>query len=156
MYPATLLWKNQNLVERSALEEKRCPQIRRDSFFQFRQLDHVMVTVELTRNELGFIKANIAYALENCPVDQGDVIDVDGHLSSRPYYVQLLEKPKAIEVKPTNKIELNEQELRFMVASSGYATKHCPVDGGLTTDDGEFSTRRAFGELHEKLPFMKS
>lgn len=110
-----------------------------------------MVTVEITRHELGFIKANIVYALENCPVDEGDVIDVDGHLSSRAYYMQLLEKLKAIEAKPTNKIELDEQELRFMVASSGYATKHCPVDGGLTTDDGEFSTRQAFSDLHEKL-----
>jgi hypothetical protein len=106
--------------------------------------------VILSSDELMLAKANITYAIENCPVE-GGIIDIDGHLSSEGFYKALLEKLKAIQVKPVNELEVSDEELNFLVATADYAANYCPVEGGIMTEEGKFSSKELIQALHDKL-----
>jgi hypothetical protein len=106
--------------------------------------------VILSSDELMLARANITYAVENCPVD-GGIIDIDGHLSSESFYKALLEKLKAVQVKPVNELELSDEELNFLLATADYAANYCPVEGGIMTEEGKFSSKELIEALHDKL-----
>jgi len=46
---------------------------------------------------------------------------------------------------------VNNEELEFLVAASTYALEYCPVEGGMVTEDGQFSTKKDFAALRERL-----
>ena len=114
-----------------------------------------MAGIELTDKELRLAKANVAYALENCPVE-GGIMTEDGHRSTQESFKALLEKLKAEDVKAVNKLKLNEDELNFLAAAASYASEYCPVEGGIMTEDGQFSTTADFAALREKLGSFQS
>jgi hypothetical protein len=72
-----------------------------------------VMTIELTDTELKLVRANNAYAIDNCPVD-GGIMTEDGRFSTKDYYDRLHGKLKASQVKSTDKSEVNDEELRFL------------------------------------------
>jgi len=109
-----------------------------------------MTTVELTDRELRLAKANIAYALENCQVEGGIMTDA-GHFSTKQSFEELLKKLQAVEIKPVNTLNVNDEELEFLIAASTYAIEYCPVEGGIMTEDSQFSTKQDFAALRDRL-----
>ncbi len=107
-------------------------------------------TIELTDRELKLVRANIAYAVENCPVD-GGIMTEDGHFSSRNEYDKLLNKVKSIPVKATNNVEVDGEELKFFIATAEYALDNCPVEGKIMMEDAQFSSKEMFQDLLKKL-----
>jgi len=55
-------------------------------------------TVELSAEELRLIKANLAFAIENCPVE-GGIVTEDGRFASGELVTTLLEKLKGFRRK---------------------------------------------------------
>jgi len=108
------------------------------------------MTIELNERELKLVRANIDYAIENCPVD-GGIMTEDGHFSSKDMYDKLQKKVKTIQVKPTNKIDVNPEELKFFIATAQYALGNCPVEGKIMMEDAQFSSKEMFQELLTKL-----
>ena len=108
------------------------------------------MTAELTDKELRLAKASVAYALEDCPVEGGIMIE-SGHFSTKQSFEALLKKLQAVAVKPVNKLDVNNEELEFLVAASTYALEYCPVEGGMMTEHNRFSTKNDFAALREKL-----
>ena len=109
-----------------------------------------MTTVELTDKELRLAKANVAYALENCPVE-GGIMTEAGHFSTKQSFEALLKKLEGIEVKPVNRLDVKVDELEFLVAAATNALEYCPVDGGMMTEDNRFSTKVDFAALRDRL-----
>jgi hypothetical protein len=114
-----------------------------------------MATIELTEQETKLARANIAYAIENCPVD-GGIVTEDGQLSSPESYEALRNKLQAIELKPTNTITVNDQDLKFLVATAEYALENCPVEGKIMMEDGQFSSTGMFKAYLSKLRSYQS
>jgi rRNA maturation protein Nop10 len=108
------------------------------------------MTIELTDKELRLAKANVAYALENCPVEGGIMTDA-GHFSTKQSFETLLKKLQGVAVKSVNGLDVNNEELEFLVAAATYALEYCPVEGGMMTEDNRFSTKNDFTALREKL-----
>ena len=106
--------------------------------------------IELTDRELKLVRANIAYAIENCPVD-GGIMTEDGHFSSKEYYDELQKKVKALPVRTTNKIAVDGEELAFMITTAEYALENCPVEGKIMMEDAQFSSKEMFQNLLKKL-----
>ena len=113
------------------------------------------MSIELTDRELTLAKANIAYALENCQVEGGIMTDA-GHFSTKQSFDALLKKLQTVEIKPGNTLNVNDEELEFLIAASTYAIEYCPVEGGIMTDDGQFSTKQDFAALRDKLKTFTS
>jgi len=109
-----------------------------------------MTVIELTDKELRLVKANVAYALENCPVE-GGIMTEAGHFSTEESFERLLKKLQTITVQPVNRPDVNSEELEFLIAASSYALEYCPVEGGMMTEDNQFSTKNDFGALRQKL-----
>ena len=109
-----------------------------------------MTAIELTDKELRLAKANVAYALENCPVE-GGIMTEAGHFSTKESFETLLKKLQAVTVRSVNRLEVNDEELEFLIAASTYALEYCPVEGGMMTEDNQFSTKNDFGALQKKL-----
>ncbi|HUK28977.1 MAG TPA: hypothetical protein VLV31_11170 [Candidatus Acidoferrales bacterium] len=109
-----------------------------------------MTTIELTDKELRLAKANLAYALENCPVE-GGIMSEAGHFSTKESFETLLKKLQAVAVQSVNRLDVNNEELEFLIAASTYALEYCPVEGGMMTEDKQFSTKNDFGALQQKL-----
>jgi len=109
-----------------------------------------MVTIELTEQEAKLARANITYAIENCPVD-GGIVTEDGHLSSPQMYETLKNKLQAINLKPTNAIPVNDEELKFLVSTAEYALENCPVEGKIMMEDGQYSSTQMFNAYLSKL-----
>ena len=109
-----------------------------------------MTTIELTDKELRLAKANVAYALENCPVE-GGIMTEAGHFSTKESFERLLKKLQTVTVQPVNRLDVNNEELEFLVAAATYALEYCPVEGGMMTEDNQFSTKKDFAALREKL-----
>ena len=107
-------------------------------------------TVELTEREVRLARANIAYAIENCPVD-GGIVTEDGHLSSPQIYEALKSKLQSVEVKPINTIAVNEEELKFLISTAEYALENCPVEGKIMMEDAQFSSTEMFKAYLSKL-----
>ena len=108
------------------------------------------MTIELTDRELKLVRANISYAIENCPVD-GGIVTEDGHLSTKEDYDRLQTKLKGLPVKATNKIDVDEKELKFFIATADYALNNCPVEGQIMMEDAQFSSKEMFQDLLKKL-----
>jgi len=108
------------------------------------------MTIELTDRELKLVRANIAYAIENCPVD-GGIMTEDGHFSSKEYYDKLQKKMRALPVKTSNKITVHGEELSFLVTTAEYALENCPVEGKIMMEDAQFSSKEMFQDLLKKL-----
>jgi hypothetical protein len=104
--------------------------------------------LELTSPELGLAKANVSYALENCPPG---IMTEAGHFSTKESFDSLLKKLQAVEIQPVNSLDVNDEELEFLVAPSIYAIEYCPVEGGIMTEDGRFSTKAEFEALRDRL-----
>jgi hypothetical protein len=109
-----------------------------------------MTAIELTDKELRLAKANLAYALENCPVE-GGIMTEAGHFSTKESFEALLKKLQTVTVQPVNRLDVNEEGLEFLIAASTYALEYCPVEGGMMTEDNQFSTKNDFGALQKKL-----
>ena len=120
-----------------------------------RDMDERTMTIELTDRELKLIRANIAYAIENCPVD-GGIMTEDGHFSSKEYYDELHKKLKALTVTTTNKIDVDSEELKFIITTAEYALENCPVEGKIMMEDAQFSSKEMFQELLKKLKSFES
>ena len=115
-----------------------------------RKMSEATRTIELTDKELKLVRANIAYAIENCPVD-GGIMTEDGHFSTKAYYDRLQNKVKTLSVKTTNKIDVDEEELGFLIATAEYALENCPVEGKIMMEDAQFSSKEMFRSLLKKL-----
>lgn len=113
------------------------------------------MTIELTDRELQLVRANIDYAIENCPVD-GGIMTEDGHFSSKAYYDGLQKKVRGLPVKPTNKIAVDDEELKFFIATAEYALENCPVEGKIMMEDAQFSSKEMFQDLLKKLKSFES
>jgi hypothetical protein len=109
-----------------------------------------MATIELTEQETRLARANIAYAIENCPVD-GGIVTEDGQLSSTQSYEALKNKLQAIDLKPTNPIPVNDEELKFLITTAEYALDNCPVEGMIMMEDGQFSSSEMFNAYLSNL-----
>lgn len=109
-----------------------------------------MAAVELTDKELRLAKANVAYALENCPVE-GGIMTEAGHFSTKQSFEALLKKLQTVTVKPVNRLDAKDDELEFLVAAANYALEYCPVEGGMMTEDNRFSTKDDFAALRDRL-----
>lgn len=109
-----------------------------------------MATIELTDKELMLAKANVAYALENCPVE-GGIMTEAGQFSTKESFEALLKKLQATETESVNRLDVNDEELEFLVAAATYALEYCPVEGGMMTQDGRFSTKNDFAALRDRL-----
>jgi len=109
-----------------------------------------MATIELTEQETRLARANIAYAIENCPVD-GGIMTEDGQLSSPQLYEALKNKLQAIDLKSTNIIPVNDEELKFLISTAEYALENCPVEGKIMMEDGQFSSTEMFKAYLSKL-----
>jgi hypothetical protein len=109
-----------------------------------------MTAVELTDRELRLAKANIAYAIENCQVEGGIMTDA-GQFSTKQSFEELLKKLQAVEIKSANILNVNDEELEFLIAASTYALEYCPIEGGIMTEDGQFSTEQEFDALRGRL-----
>jgi ferredoxin len=108
-----------------------------------------MATVELSAEELKLVKANLSYAIENCPVE-GGIMTEDGTLSSEESFKAMLKKLEAVQVKPANRLDLSGEEVELLVATAEYALANCPVEG-IMTEDGYMASRELFRALQEKL-----
>jgi hypothetical protein len=109
-----------------------------------------MTAIDLTNKELRLAKANVAYALENCPVE-GGIMTEAGHFSTKESFETLLKKLQTVSVQPVNRLDVSNEELEFLIAASTYALGYCPVEGGMMTEDNQFSTKNDFGALQKKL-----
>ncbi len=114
-----------------------------------------MAAIKLTERELRLAKANVAYALENCPVE-GGIMTEAGHSSTKESFDTLLKKLQAVETKPANNVDVNDEELEILIAAATYALEYCPVEGGMMTEDGHFSTKEDFAALRERLKTFTS
>jgi hypothetical protein len=105
--------------------------------------------VELSAEELRLAKANLTFAIENCPIE-GGITAEDGSFSSRDSFEALLKKLQAMQIKPVNRVDLSNEDLGFLIATADYALTNCPVEG-IITEDGQMASRETFTALHEKL-----
>jgi hypothetical protein len=113
------------------------------------------MTIELTDRELKLVRANIGYAIDNCPVD-GGIMTEDGHFSTKDYYDRLQKKVKVLPVKATNWINVDGEELKFFIATAEYALENCPVEGVIMMEDAQFSSKEMFQGLLKKLRTFES
>ena len=109
-----------------------------------------MATIELTEQETRLARANIAYAIENCPVD-GGIVTEDGHVSSPQLFEALKNKLQAIDLRATNTIPVNDEEFKFLITTAEYALENCPVEGKIMMEDGQFSSTEMFKAYISKL-----
>ncbi len=93
----------------------------------------------LTPEEIAIAKANLRFALENCPVD-GGVLTEDGCSFSSQSVEVLLGRLEELKSTPLEG-RLAEDELEVMRAVADYALDECPVEGGLARDDGSLVLR---------------
>jgi hypothetical protein len=105
--------------------------------------------VELSAEELRLVKANLTFAIENCPIE-GGITTEDGRFSSRDAFEALLKKLGAVQITPMNRLDLSNEDLGFLIATADYALTNCPVEG-IMTEDGQMASSEAFAALREKL-----
>ncbi len=100
--------------------------------------------------ELEVAKANLTFALENCPVD-GGIVTEDGDTSSRESVEALLRRLEAVGAQRMSNLDLGPGEIRLLEAVADYAIDTCPVEGGLVKDDGSLASRADVKALREKI-----
>lgn len=104
----------------------------------------------LSGEEVQVAKANVVFALENCPLD-GGIQTEDGCASSRESVEGLLMKLELIEAQPTTGLTLGNEEVKSLSAVIGFALDYCPIEGGMMLDDGVLVSRENLIALREKL-----
>ena len=104
----------------------------------------------LSDRELGVAKANLKFALENCPVD-GGVEEEDGDTTSRESVEALLERLDAVGANSIEATDLSEDEVKLLKAVGDYALEGCPIEGGMMRDDGSLVTRAELKDFREKI-----
>ncbi len=103
----------------------------------------------ITADEIGIAKANLKFALENCPVD-GGILAEDGRSFSRESVEALLGRLED-ESSPSVGQSLTEGELSVMRALAEYALEECPIEGGLVRDDGSLVSMPELQAYRERI-----
>jgi len=104
----------------------------------------------LSGEEVQVAKANVKFALENCPVDGGILME-DGCAGSRESLEVLLKKLQLVEAQPTTGLDVGGEEVKLLSAVVGFALDFCPIEGGMMLDDGVLVSRENLTALREKL-----
>lgn len=104
----------------------------------------------LSAEEIGVAKANLRFALENCPLDGGILIE-DGGTTSRESVEDLLGRLEAIEVRATDAPALSSEDVKALEAVADYGLETCPVEGGMMLDDGTPVSKADLRALREKI-----
>ncbi len=99
----------------------------------------------LSGRETEVAKANVKFALDNCPVD-GGLPTEDGCALSRETVEALLTKLEAGGDAPS----LTEEELKLLQTIAGFTLEYCPYEGGLTLDDGGVASATDMTALRER------
>lgn len=94
----------------------------------------------LSGEELAVAKANLRFALDNCPVDGGLPLE-DGCVSSREATEALLGRLEAMGTQGVKATDLAYEEVGLLKAIADYALDGCPIEGGMTLDDGILVSR---------------
>ena len=100
-------------------------------------------------DELGIVKTNLRFALENCPVDGGILTD-DGNTSSEEAVRALLKKLEAINERPVGPKDLVDGQINLLKAIQDYAIQECPIDGALNVDSGALISKADIRAVREK------
>jgi hypothetical protein len=107
----------------------------------------------LSAEELEVAKANLRFALEDCPVDGGVLIE-DGGTSSRESVEALLKKLESVEAPEVRAIALGSEDLKLLKAVAEYAIDECPIGGGMMLDDGTLVSKTDLVALREKVAIL--
>jgi hypothetical protein len=104
----------------------------------------------LSGEELAMVKANLRFALDNCPVDGGLPLE-DGSVSSREATEALLGRLEAMGTRVMKAADLAYEEVGLLKAIADYALDGCPIEGGMTLDDGSLVSRGELRALRDKI-----
>ncbi|HUI00619.1 MAG TPA: hypothetical protein VLX56_03190 [Nitrososphaerales archaeon] len=104
----------------------------------------------LTEQELGVAKANLRFALENCPVDGGILVE-DGCSFTRETVESLLSRLESWSPGAAAGTAPSDDDLKVMRALADYALEDCPIEGGLFLDDGSLVSRSDLRAYREKI-----
>ncbi|MGH9920031.1 MAG: hypothetical protein ACRD6W_14345 [Nitrososphaerales archaeon] len=104
----------------------------------------------LSAEELEVAKANLRFALENCPVDGGILIE-DGGTTSRESVEVLLKRLEAVETRTIEALGLSHEDVEILKALADYGLETCPVEGGMMLDDGRLVSKTDLRALREKI-----
>ncbi len=113
------------------------------------EVERTFVGRTLTPDEIGVAKANLRFALENCPVD-GGVLAEDGCSFSRESVEALTDRLEELG-SSSGGAGLSEDELKVMRAVADYALGECPIEGGLIRDDGSLVSRSELRAYRERI-----
>ncbi len=104
----------------------------------------------LSAQELQVARANLRFALDNCPVDGGVLLE-DGGTTSRESVEALLGRLEAIDVQGVNSPDLSDDEAKMLEAVADYALEECPIEGGMVLDNGRLVSRADIRSLRQKV-----
>ena len=104
----------------------------------------------LSGEELAVAKANLRFALDNCPVDGGLPLE-DDCVSSREATEALLGRLEAMGTQGMKATDLSYEEVGLLKAIADYALDDCPIESGMTLDDGSLVSRRELRALRDKI-----
>jgi hypothetical protein len=104
----------------------------------------------LSGEELAVAKSNLRFALDNCPVDGGLPLE-DGCVSSREATEALLGRLEAMGTQGMKPADLAYEEVGLLRAIADYALDGCPIEGGMTLDDGSLVSRGELRALRDKI-----
>ncbi len=104
----------------------------------------------LSAQESEVARANLRFALENCPVDGGILIE-DGGTTSRESVEDLVERLGANETRTIDALEFSREDFKVLKAVADYGLETCPVEGGMMADDGSPVSRTDLKALREKI-----
>ena len=107
----------------------------------------------LSAEESGVAKANLRFALENCPVD-GGILTEDGSTSSRESVEALLKKLESVEATAIKGAVLSGEEVNVLRAVADFALDDCPIEGGMMLDDGRPVSKTDLRALREKIGIL--
>ena len=104
----------------------------------------------LSVEEMGIVQANLRFALENCPLEGGILIE-DGTASSEYSVRALLKKLEDSKTRQFRVADLANNDIRLLRAITEYAVKECPIDDAMMLDSGRIVTRDDLRALKEKF-----
>ena len=104
----------------------------------------------LSVQEKEIILANLRFALENCPLEGGILIE-DGTTSSEQSVRTLLKKLEAPGGRQLKLVELGDNEIKLLKAINEYAVNECPIDSAMMLNSGRMITKDDLRELKSKF-----
>ena len=113
------------------------------------------VEVMLSPDDLGIVKTNLRFALENCPVD-GGVLTEDGNTTSEESLRVLLRKLEAAKNRPVGARDLAGEEIRLMKAVADYAIQECPIDGAVNLETGTLISKANIRAVRKKIAALSA